>query len=79
MSVILYIAMSLDGFIAGPGSDLGFLSPMEEEGEDYGYADFVKAIRVPKVTRSVISNSTVPCVARYSLVINPATKSDTLK
>ena len=42
MSVILYIAMSLDGFIAGPGSDLGFLSPMEEEGEDYGYADFVK-------------------------------------
>ncbi len=43
-NVILYIAMSLDGYIAKPNGDLGFLSMVEKEGEDYGYADFVKTI-----------------------------------
>jgi len=40
--VILYIATSLDGYIAKPNDDLGFLSIVEQEGQDYGYADFVK-------------------------------------
>ncbi len=42
--VILYIAMSLDGYIAKPGDDLSFLSTVEKEGEDYGYGDFVATI-----------------------------------
>ena len=42
--VILYIAMSLDGYIATHDDDLGFLSLVEQEGEDYGYADFVKKV-----------------------------------
>lgn len=42
--VILYIAMSLDGYIAKPNDDLSFLSTVEKEGEDYGYADFVSTI-----------------------------------
>jgi dihydrofolate reductase len=42
--VILYIAASLDGYIAGPADDLSFLSMVESEGEDYGYADFIKTI-----------------------------------
>lgn len=36
--------MSLDGYIAKPNDDLGFLSIVEKEGEDYGYADFVSTI-----------------------------------
>ena len=36
--------MSLDGYIAKPDGDLGFLSIVEQEGEDYGYADFVKTV-----------------------------------
>jgi dihydrofolate reductase len=36
--------MSLDGYIAGPNEDLGFLSAVEKAGEDYGYYDFVKTI-----------------------------------
>lgn len=36
--------MSLDGFIAGEHDDLGFLSLVEQEGEDYGYAEFYKTI-----------------------------------
>ena len=36
--------MSLDGYIAKPNDDLGFLSLVEQEGQDYGYADFVKTV-----------------------------------
>jgi dihydrofolate reductase len=42
--VILYIAMSLDGYIAKPGDDLGFLSIVEKDGEDYGYNDFIRSV-----------------------------------
>lgn len=42
--VILYIASSLDGYIAKPGDDLSFLSSVEKEGEDYGYNEFIGSI-----------------------------------
>lgn len=42
--VIVYIATSLDGYIAGPDDDLSFLKIVEKEGEDYGYQDFMKDI-----------------------------------
>jgi len=38
--VIFYIATSLDGYIAKPHDDLGFLSLVQKDGEDYGYAEF---------------------------------------
>lgn len=41
---ILYIACSLDGYIAKPGDDLSFLSLVEKKGEDYGYAEFIKTV-----------------------------------
>ncbi|HEY8397715.1 MAG TPA: hypothetical protein VIK80_07240 [Flavihumibacter sp.] len=43
---ILYIAMSLDGYIAGPNDSIDFLSVVEQEGEDYGYAEFQKEVDV---------------------------------
>lgn len=36
----VFIAMSLDGFIAKEGDDLSFLSIVEKEGEEYGYSAF---------------------------------------
>ena len=42
--VILYIATSLDGYIAQPNDDLSFLDIVAQEGEDYGYADFIKTV-----------------------------------
>jgi dihydrofolate reductase len=42
--VILYIATSLDGYIAQPNDDLSFLSIVAQEGQDYGYADFIKTV-----------------------------------
>jgi dihydrofolate reductase len=42
--VILYIAMSIDGYIADKEDDLSFLSLVEKEGEDYGYSEFIKTV-----------------------------------
>ncbi|MCU0387825.1 MAG: dihydrofolate reductase family protein [Chitinophagaceae bacterium] len=42
--VILYIAMSVDGFIAGPQDDLSFLNVVAKEGEDYGYNGFTAMV-----------------------------------
>lgn len=42
--LIVYIACSLDGFIAKPEDDLSFLSLVEKEGEDYGYGDFINTV-----------------------------------
>jgi dihydrofolate reductase len=40
----LYIATSLDGYIAKPNDDLSFLKLVEKKGEDYGYAKFIATI-----------------------------------
>ena len=42
--ISLFIAMSLDGYIAKPNDDLSFLKLVEKEGEDYGYAEFTETI-----------------------------------
>lgn len=40
----IFIATSLDGYIAKPNDDLSFLKMVEKEGEDYGYAEFTATI-----------------------------------
>jgi dihydrofolate reductase len=40
----VFIATSLDGFIAGPGDDLDFLKAVESPPEDYGYAKFAASV-----------------------------------
>jgi len=42
--LFLYIAMSLDGFIAKADDDISFLSQVEKEGEDYGYSTFLESV-----------------------------------
>lgn len=42
--VILYIAASLDGYIAKPNDDLAFLDIVQKEGEDYGYGEFIQTV-----------------------------------
>jgi dihydrofolate reductase len=42
--VILYIAASLDGYIAKSNDDLSFLSRVKKEGQDYGYSEFIKTV-----------------------------------
>ncbi|MBS1633452.1 MAG: dihydrofolate reductase [Bacteroidetes bacterium] len=42
--ISLFIATSLDGYIAKPNDDLSFLKLVEKESEDYGYAKFTDTI-----------------------------------
>jgi dihydrofolate reductase len=42
--LILYIAMSLDGYIANTNEAIDFLSIVEKAGEDYGYYEFIRTI-----------------------------------
>ncbi|WP_025763994.1 dihydrofolate reductase family protein [Dyadobacter tibetensis] len=42
--VAIFIAMSLDGYIAKPNDDLSFLKQVEKENEDYGYAQFTDRV-----------------------------------
>lgn len=42
--LILYIAMSLDGYIAKKDDDISFLFEVEKEGEDYGHSAFLETV-----------------------------------
>lgn len=44
--VVLYIAESLDGFIAREDNDISWLSIVEKSEEDYGYKDFIDTIDI---------------------------------
>jgi dihydrofolate reductase len=44
MVVAYYVAMSLDGRIAGPGHDLAFLQTLSGGPEGYGYEEFIAEI-----------------------------------
>lgn len=59
--LILYISMSLDGYIATKDDDLSWLSIVEKEGEDYGYSKFndsVDTYIVGRKTYDIILNLT---------------------
>jgi dihydrofolate reductase len=43
---ILNAAITLDGYLAGEGEDLSFLSVVESKDEDYGFKEFMKSIDV---------------------------------
>jgi len=42
--VVVFIAMSLDGYISKLDGDISFLSAIEQDGEDYGYSEFIKSV-----------------------------------
>jgi dihydrofolate reductase len=42
--ISLFIAMSLDGYIAKPDGDISFLDEMNQDGEDYGYNSFIESV-----------------------------------
>lgn len=44
--VLLFIATSLDGYIADQKGSIDFLKLVEKNGEDYGYADFFSTVDV---------------------------------
>lgn len=67
--------MSLDGFIATEDDSLDWLSMVEEEGEDYGYADFTKDIDTYIVGRKTyeivkgLCGGTFPQASQYKCFV----------
>lgn len=54
--VILFISMSLDGYIARPDDNIDFLSVVDQAGEDYGYFNFVKSVDTVIIGRKTYDN-----------------------
>jgi dihydrofolate reductase len=46
MRCSVYIATSVDGFVAGPRDELDWLASVERPGEDYGYKAFIVTVDV---------------------------------
>lgn len=44
MGAVLYIARSIDGYIAGINGEMTFLDSVDVAGEDYGYFSFIKEV-----------------------------------
>ncbi len=59
-NIILYIAASLDGFIARKDGSVDWLSPYEKGQEDYGYNDFYK-----KTGTVIMGNNTYKQVSSF--------------
>lgn len=49
--VQLYIAASIDGYIARPDGGIDWLSMVEKKGEDYGYGEFISSIDITLMGR----------------------------
>lgn len=51
----VFIAMSLDGYLAAPGDDLSFLEQLPPTGEDHGYQAFMQDIDTVVMGRKTYS------------------------
>jgi len=75
--------MSLDGYIAKPNDDLSFLSIVEKEGEDYGYAAFVSTIDTVIIGRKtyewVTKHATFPHADKNTYVITRTSRPNISK
>jgi dihydrofolate reductase len=71
--VILYIAASLDGYIAKPEDNLSFLSTVEKENEDYGYMTFMSTVDTVILGRKtydwILDNADFPFSDKETYVI----------
>ncbi|MBK6433940.1 dihydrofolate reductase family protein [Candidatus Amarolinea dominans] len=72
-NVILYIAISLDGFIARRDDDISWLTAFDDKDEDYGYAAFYASLGAVilggKTYRQVLGFGTWPYPGKTTYVV----------
>lgn len=70
---IIYIACSLDGFIAGGNNDLFWLDEFNKPGQDYGYSRFLKTVGTVvmgrKTYETVLKFGAYPYKAQKSYIL----------
>ncbi len=59
--LILYISMSLDGYLATKDDDISWLSMVEKTGEDYGYSEFTE-----QVDTYIVGNKTYETILKLT-------------
>lgn len=78
--LILYIATSLDGYIAKHDDDLSFLSLVHKDGEDYGYSDFLSSIDTVIIGRRtydwIVTQTNYPHEDIMTYIISRTKKQD---
>lgn len=73
--LIVFISMSLDGFLATKDDDLSWLSRVQKEGEDYGYEAFNQTVDTYIVGRKTydtvlkITGGSFPPAARHTCYV----------
>ena len=74
MRVILYIATSMDGYIARTDGSVDWLESVESEYEDYGYSDFLKSVDIVLMGRKtfdqVLSFGEWPYAGKQTIVFS---------
>jgi dihydrofolate reductase len=72
--VILYIAMSLDGYIAREDGSIDWLPAVDEAGEDYGYGEFIADVDTVLMGRStyehILKLGAYPYVDKHGVVFS---------
>lgn len=78
--LVLYIAVSLDGFIAGEGESLQWLDSVEGQG-DNGYADFYKDVDTAVMGRKtydwILAHSDFPYPGKECYVFSRTSRENT--
>lgn len=77
MKVSVYIATSLDGFIARPNGGIDWLPAGDDSGEDYGYQEFMDSVDALVMGRNTyetaLSFGTWPYAGKSAVVLSSRT------
>ena len=83
MKTTLYIASSLDGYIAGPDGDLKWLDAFNSDESDYGFHDFIDSVDTlimgKHTYKDIVNFGTWPYGDKPSYILSHTTDLEIMK